>query len=198
MSKISKSVPNSENLTFEKNAPTTLESFFYTLNTCEIGFVQWAVKTTRPLPARKALVFINHLGNGWIYAVITLSLLLLQGLSSWRLIAAAGLAALLSHCVYPLIKKSLARERPCDYDPSLPHYAKVLDPYSCPSGHVMTATAVGIPLIIMLPELIIAIVIGYLLIAWTRVALGHHYPSDLLFGATLGAVISLPVSKMVL
>ena len=126
------------------------------------------------------------------------ALLLPQGWSSWRLILAAGLAALLSHLVYPTIKNRLARVRPCDYDPSLPLYTRVLDQYSCPSGHVMTATAVGIPLIVVLPKLTIAIVTGYLMIAWARISLGHHYPSDLLFGAILGALISAPLALLMI
>lgn len=198
MTQISKDASNSEDLQLPGLRLPSLERFFHHLNAAEIGLVHWAVRVCHRSSLRKALVFINHLGNGWLYLLIIAALLFFQGLSSWRLILAAGLAALLSHCIYPLIKNSLARVRPCDYDPSLPLYARVLDQYSCPSGHVMTATAVGIPLVIVLPKLIVAIVVGYLLIGWARISLGHHYPSDLLFGAILGASISAPVSLLMI
>ena len=198
MSQVSKDTPSSDSQPIGDVRLPTLERLFHNLNETEIGLVRWAVKTCHLPPLRKALVIINHLGNGWLYFLIIAALLLLQGWSSWRLILAAGLAALLSHLVYPRIKNSIARVRPCDYDPSLPLYARVLDEYSCPSGHVMTATAVGIPLIIVLPKLTVAIVTGYLMIAWARISLGHHYPSDLLFGAILGASISAPLSLLMI
>ena len=198
MGQLSKDTPGSDSLPIEEVRLPTLERLFHSLNACEIGLVRRAVKTCHPPSLRRTMVFINHLGNGWLYVLIVVALLLLQGWSSWRLIFAAGLAALLSHLVYPRIKNSLARVRPCDYDPSLPLYARVLDEYSCPSGHVMTATAVGIPLIIVLPNLAVAIVAGYLMIAWARISLGHHYPSDLLFGAAIGASISAPLSLLMI
>lgn len=194
----SKNASSSHNPSLLGAQLATLKRTLDQLNAFEIGIVHWAVKTSQHPSLRKTLIFINHLGNGWLYLLIIAALLLCQGWSSWRLIVAAGLAALLSHCIYPLIKTSLARVRPCDYDPSLPLYAKVLDQYSCPSGHVMTATAVGIPLLIVLPKLIVAIVTGYLLIAWARISLGHHYPSDLLLGALLGASIAAPVSLLMI
>lgn len=198
MSQVSEDTRSSDSLPLDEVRLPTLETLFHSLNASEINVVHWAVKALRLRPLRKALILINHLGNGWLYLLIVAALLFLQGLSSWRLIAAAGLSALLSHLIYPRIKNSLARVRPCEYDQSLPCYARVLDRYSCPSGHVMTATAVGIPLSIVLPELIVAIVTGYLLIAWARISLGHHYPSDLLLGALLGASISAPVSLLMI
>jgi undecaprenyl-diphosphatase len=198
MYQVSKNTSSSDHSPFKEIRFHALDRLFHNLNATEIGFVHWAMKACHLWSLRKALIFINHLGNGWGYVLIVAALLMLQGLSSWRLIVAAGLAALLSHLIYPLIKKNLARVRPCDYDPSLPLYSKVLDHYSCPSGHVMTATAVGIPLIIVLPKLIFVIVTGYLLIAWARISLGHHYPSDLIFGAMLGASISVPVSLLII
>ena len=175
-----------------------LEKLFHQLNASEIGYVHWAVNSSNKPHIRNSLVFINHLGNGWLYLLIAILLLAAQGLSSWRLLITACVAVILAHCIYPLIKNRLGRLRPCDYDPSLDLKVKVLDEYSCPSGHIMTATAVGIPMLFMLPQLLPVILIGYLLIAWARISLGHHYPSDLLLGAFLGILISTPVSILII
>jgi len=175
-----------------------LEKLFDRLNALEIGFVHWAVKSCHKPHIRNSLVFINHLGNGWLYLLIAIFLLATQGQASWRLLTTACIAVILAQGIYPVIKNRLGRSRPCDYDPALDLSVKVLDQYSCPSGHVMTATAVGIPLLIMLPQLMLIIIIGYLLIAWARISLGHHYPSDVILGAFLGASISAPVSMVII
>ncbi len=198
MSQLSKDPPNGSSRFAQDRQDQSLEKLISSLNALEIGFVHWAVKGSYKPHIRNTLIFVNHLGNGWLYLAIAISLVAIQGNASWPLLVAASIAALLSHCIYPVIKNALARLRPCDYDPSLDLCVKVLDKYSCPSGHVMTATAVGIPLLIMLPHLMPVIVGGYLLIAWARISLGHHYPSDLLFGAFLGGTISAPVSLLII
>ncbi len=58
----------------------------------------------------------------------------------------------------------------------------------------MAATAVAIPLAIGVPHMMPAILFAWVLIAWSRVSSGHHFPSDLVFGAILGTVIALPIS----
>lgn len=175
-----------------------LDQFFNRWNQREIGFVRIAVQRSHSPYFRKTSLFINRLSDGWLYVIITFLLLALHGRSSWRLLLTAGLAAAISHCVYPVIKKRLARLRPCDYDCSLNLAIKVWDQYSCPSGHVMTATVVAIPLAIGFPSLLPAIVVACLIIAWARISLGHHYPSDLLLGALIGFMTALPLSFLLL
>ena len=141
---------------------------------------------------------INHLGDGWLYVLIVLSLLAFQGLHSWHVLLPAGLAAAMAHGIYPVIKNRLARLRPFDYDPSLNLSVRVLDKYSCPSGHTMTATAVAIPLAMGLPQFLPLIIAICLVIGWARISLGHHYPSDLVFGALLGSSTAFPISLLLI
>lgn len=162
-------------------------------NQHEINMVRRAVRQSDVPSIRKIFVTINYLGNGWIYLLAAIGIMGWYGLSSWQALGIATLAAALTHSVYPLIKRRLARLRPCDYDPSLNLSIKVMDKYSFPSGHVMTATSVGIPLGLSFPELIPVIVTIATLIGWARLSLGHHYPSDLVAGAALGALIAIPL-----
>jgi undecaprenyl-diphosphatase len=69
-----------------------------------------------------------------------------------------------------------------------------LDEHSFPSGHCMTMAAVFVPLGLALPQLIFVLGIVAFLIGWARLAAAHHYPSDLVSGAALGAAIALPIS----
>lgn len=177
----------------DKPAFVPLVKLFHYLNSSEINSVHWVVKATQKPLIRNFLVFINHLGNGWLYLLVVIALVVMQGRSSWQVLLAAGLSTLLAHCIYPAIKNRVQRVRPCYYDPSLDLSVKTLDHYSFPSGHVMTATTFGIPLLIMLPAFSSIILITYLLILLARIALGHHYPSDIVCGALLGISISFPI-----
>lgn len=142
--------------------------------------------------------FLNHMGNGWLYLCLIVLVLLLRGWQTWRFLLAGSVSVIVAHSFYPWIKRYLARQRPYDFDPTLASTIKALDKYSCPSGHCMTAAAVGVPLAIAFPSTTLAIVIAWLMIAWSRISLGHHYLTDLLVGTTIGAAISLPISLLIL
>ena len=91
-------------------------------------------------------------------------------------------AAGFAHIIYPLIKRYLARPRPFEKDLSLIVAAAPLDRYSCPSGHVMTATTVFLPFVSTSLPLASVLLIIWCLLAWARIILGHHYASDLIVG----------------
>ncbi|MBL3591568.1 MAG: phosphatase PAP2 family protein [gamma proteobacterium endosymbiont of Lamellibrachia anaximandri] len=175
-----------------------MKHLFDLCNEHEITLVRKVVQYCEAPPVRKSCVLINHLGNGWIYLMGAAALLAWQGSSSQQALLAALLATGIAHCIYPTIKRRLARLRPCDLDPTLDLSIKAMDRYSCPSGHVMTATSVGIPLGFAFPSLVPMIAVAWILIAWARLALGHHYPSDLLVGALFGAAISLPMGLLLI
>ena len=58
----------------------------------------------------------------------------------------------------------------------------------------MTAVAYSLPLAFACPEAAPAAALLCGTIGWSRVALGHHYASDVLFGALLGAAVGVPVA----
>jgi membrane-associated phospholipid phosphatase len=62
----------------------------------------------------------------------------------------------------------------------------------------MTATVVAIPVGTVLPLFLPVIVLVWGITAWARISSGHHYPSDILVGALLGASVSLPVTSWLL
>jgi undecaprenyl-diphosphatase len=175
-----------------------LNDFLARCNEWEIGVVRLAVQNSQTPYLRKTSLLINHLGDGWLYVLIILSLLAFQGFHSWHVLLSAGLAAAMAHAIYPVIKNRLARLRPFDYDPSLNLSVRVLDKYSCPSGHTMTVTAVAIPLAMGIPQLLPVIIAICLVIGWARISLGHHYPSDLALGALLGSSTAFPVSLLLI
>jgi undecaprenyl-diphosphatase len=68
---------------------------------------------------------------------------------------------------------------------------KALDRFSFPSGHTLHAVSFTLIICTALPVLALILVPLALLIALSRVVLGLHYPSDVLAGGVLGAVIAL-------
>lgn len=179
--------------TLVKGADKMMHNFLLMCNQREINMVRNAVRQSNAPLIRKFFVAINCLGNGWLYPLTAIAIIAWHGSSSWLTLLVAVVATALTHSIYPPLKRHLARQRPCDYDSSLNLSIKVMDQYSFPSGHVMTATSVGIPIAISFPELTPAVLTVATLIGWARLSLGHHYPSDLIAGAVLGALVSLPL-----
>jgi membrane-associated phospholipid phosphatase len=57
----------------------------------------------------------------------------------------------------------------------------------------MTAAAYGVPLVFACPASAPFVIAVCGVIGWSRVALGHHYVSDILIGTVIGATIATSV-----
>ncbi len=64
---------------------------------------------------------------------------------------------------------------------------------SFPSGHATTVTAAALALGMLAPRLAKPLAVVALLVALTRVAVGDHYPSDLVAGAAVAFATTLPL-----
>lgn len=67
--------------------------------------------------------------------------------------------------------------------------AASLDEFSFPSGHTLHAVAFSVIAIAWFPALTLPLLLFAMLVAMSRVVLGLHYPSDVLAGIALGAVL---------
>ncbi len=175
-----------------------LADFFTRLDAREMVLVRLAMHVSRRSSAVRFNAALNLLGNGWLYLLTLVCLPLAVGSAALQPVLAASCSVGIAFLLYALLKPFLARTRPCDSDPFVEAHSKPLDKYSCPSGHTMTAIAIAIPLAISFPFAMPAIVMLATLIAWSRVACGHHYPSDVLLGAMLGAAVAMPICGWIL
>lgn len=166
------------------------------LDDVEIEIVARVVAYTERLRLQRVARAATQLGNGWLYPFVSLAIAIGPMKAPLRFNVAAMLSLLIAFTVYPLLKKSLRRARPCDHDARLASDLAPLDRYSCPSGHAMTAAAYGVPLVFACPPAAPFVVIAVAVIAVSRVALGHHYVSDVVLGAALGASIAASVSSI--
>lgn len=146
-------------------------------------------------PAPKWIQFLAILatraGDGWLWCLVGLCVLLFGGESRLVAVAAAGSAAAVGIGIFILVKKISGRKRPCEIDPNC--WAKLLPPdrFSFPSGHTITAFAVAIALGSFYPVLLGGLLFCAFCIAVSRMLLGMHFLSDVLVGAMLGTGLAL-------
>jgi undecaprenyl-diphosphatase len=89
-----------------------------------------------------------------------------------------------------MVKRTTVRVRPYEVNPLVSAGAAVLDRFSFPSGHTLHAVAFSLIACAYYPGLWVILVPFTAVTAVSRVALGLHYPSDVLAGAALGALIA--------
>ncbi len=171
------------------------QRMFITADRAEIDVVARTVAFARRWRLTALARIVTRLGNGWLYPIAAALLLLTSFQPAVRCIVAAALSLALAFTIYPPLKRLLARNRPCHYDRRLATLVAPLDRHAFPSGHAMTAAAFGVPMVFAAPAVAAPIVIGgCLLVSWSRIALGHHYVSDILAGTLIGAAIASAVS----
>lgn len=177
---------------------TVTERFFAQLDQREQPIVQLVMGWCGHPAIDTFRWIVNWIGNGWLYLFAVIALVSWQGSRGVRPALAGAIGWAIAYAVYLLVKPMLQRPRPRDADASMRLTIEPMDKFSCPSGHCMTATAVAIPLLMAFPQLHLLIYGLGFLIAWSRIACGHHYPSDVLVGIALGIVVSIPVCRMML
>ena len=101
-----------------------------------------------------------------------------------------GLATLFalttSHLAVQVLKRAVARPRPCDANGHLLALVDLPDPYSFPSGHAAAASAVGGTIALAHPLLAPILLPLAALIATSRLTLRVHHASDVVAGVLLG------------
>jgi undecaprenyl-diphosphatase len=129
-------------------------------------------------------------GDGWLWYWMGLMVLMLGGAERWAAVGAGALAAASGIAVFLRLKKAARRKRPCVYEPHC--WARLLPPdqFSFPSGHTITAFAVGISLSLFYPSLLVGLLFCAVSVAASRILLGMHFLSDVLAGAAIGTSLA--------
>lgn len=148
-------------------------------------------KWPAPRWIRLGSIAATRAGDGWLWYLVGLLVLVFGGEGRLAAIAAAGSAALVGVGLFISIKKVSGRKRPCEIEPHV--WANLLPPdrFSFPSGHTITAFAVAITIGMFYPLLLGPLVFCALMIATSRILLGMHFLSDVLVAAILGTGLAL-------
>jgi membrane-associated phospholipid phosphatase len=117
----------------------------------------------------------------------------------WREIAVACvIAGILAGITVNVLRPTFGRARPhAAAAPGFYGFELDGDLQSMPSGHAMSNAASAFALVPLVPAMLVPATAYTLLIAWSRMALNRHYPSDVMWGSLLGAIFGLAVGASV-
>lgn len=141
--------------------------------------------TARPVPLRAARA-LSHAGEhagAWLAVAGVGVALAPRRRAEW---VRAGAAVFAAHGVSVVVKRVARRVRPV-HDDLVSHVA-VPSRWSFPSSHATSTTTAAI---VFAPLLGRWTLLAPPLMAWSRLALGVHYPTDVLSGAVMGAAVGL-------
>ena len=168
------------------------------LSDLDSGILLWIQDNLRNPVLTPILKVITTLGNGGaIWILLTLIVLMLPKTRKVGcMMAMALIGTLLINNI--LLKNLVARTRPYEVIEGLTYLVRQPSDYSFPSGHAGCSFAVAcimlrrLPRRYGIPAIILAIVISF-----SRLYVGVHYPSDVLFGVISGILISYAAEAIV-
>lgn len=142
-----------------------------------------------PKWVRLWMVYATRGGDGWLWFILGLVILLYAGMEALAALGAAALATAAGIGLFICLKRKTRRSRPCHIEPHC--WANVLPPdhFSFPSGHSITAFAVVLPLGLFFPSLMLALLFCAVSVAASRIVLGMHFLSDVLAGSAIGSML---------
>ena len=148
--------------------------------------IQQHLRTDMLTPFMKIVTFLGNGGWFWILCAVVL-----LAVPKTRKTGYAAVLSLIFGVIVTnlLLKNIVARPRPfAEIEALIPLIAKPTD-FSFPSGHTTASFAVALVMLRMLPKKIgIPAVVLAALVAFSRLYLGVHYPTDVLVGFVVALV----------
>ncbi|MCF7964662.1 MAG: phosphatase PAP2 family protein [Methylobacter tundripaludum] len=162
----------------------------YSIHKYDVFMFTWLINARMHVHLTKAGRYLSKTGDGQLYLVITGLLYWTEGWES-PFLQAVLLGFSIERPIYFVLKNGLKRNRP---QAALQNFRSIITPsdkFSFPSGHTSAAFMMATLLGYYLPPLMILLYCWATLVAFSRVVLGVHFPTDTLVGAILGISTAL-------
>ncbi len=148
-------------------------------------------KWPAPKWVRVSSIAATRAGDGWLWYLCGLLVLMFGGAERFTALASAGSAAIVGIGIFVSLKKISGRKRPCEIEPHVWAHLLPPDEFSFPSGHTITAFSVAVALGTFYPLFLGVLLFCAIAIATSRILLGMHFLSDVGVGAIVGTGLAL-------
>ena len=143
------------------------------------------------------MVFFTKMGNIYMPWLAIAAVML-----CFKKLRPCGIAIILSLLCKELIgnmllKNLVARQRPCWIDTTIPLLVSSPSSFSFPSGHTFDGFAASVSVFLYSKKLGIAAIIVAAIIAFSRLYLFVHFPTDVLASVVLGTFVAVIVHHFI-
>ena len=163
------------------------------INPFDAAVMAWIQENLHNAVTDTVLPLITHLGDAGLFWIAS-AVVLLFFKKTRKTGALALITMLLTYVTGELVLKNLiARPRPCHLFPEVPLLIPPPDSFSFPSGHSASSFTAAVMLTLRHKKAWPALILAAL-IAFSRVFLFVHFPTDIIAGAALGTAFAVLVN----
>lgn len=161
-----------------------------TIHNLDVLVFSWCMACRRRTTFTQLSRYLSRSADGPLYVAVALGLYILHPTFTFAWLQAFALAVMIERSVYFVMKKSFRRNRPQEAITGFRSFIRPADQFSFPSGHTSCAFLFAVMLAHLFPQLTPLLMVWASSIAFARVFLGVHFPTDTLVGALMGSSIA--------
>ncbi|MFY0665723.1 MAG: phosphatase PAP2 family protein [Natronospirillum sp.] len=163
------------------------KTIFASIHQIDVRTFTWCMGRKRRERLTRVSRYLSRTADGPMYLVLGLALYFFHDTFSTAWANALLLAVTVERVLYLVIKKGFKRNRPQEALTDFRSFIRPSDQFSFPSGHTSCAFLFATFMATLWPEFAALWFVWATGIAFSRVFLGVHFPTDTLVGAVMGS-----------